>query len=124
LLIGRQSSDAELKLYQSKTVGVTEVRHQYRFETEGGVAAARIRTLIDSIGRSVQSLNYDIETEEQRTQCSDCRDPAYSVVARNLAARRDNLVATIAALQKRADAGAQTFTPIGSAKKPLLPARG
>jgi hypothetical protein len=48
----------------------------------------------------VQSLNYDIETEEERTGCWDCRDLAYSVLARSLTARRDNLAATIAALQK------------------------
>ena len=53
------------------------------------------------IGHYVQSLNYDIETEEERTRCWDCRDPAYSVLARSLSARRDNLVATIAALQRR-----------------------
>jgi predicted transcriptional regulator len=81
-----------------------EVRHQRRFGTEveaAAIAAAQIRTLIDSISRSVQSLNYDIKTEEERTKCWDCRDPAYSVSARSLTARRDNLAATMAALQKR-----------------------
>jgi hypothetical protein len=33
--------------------------------------------------------------------CRDYRDPAYSVLARSLAARRDNLAATIAALEER-----------------------
>jgi hypothetical protein len=71
----------------------------------------------------VQSLNCDIETEEERTKCWDCRDPAYSVLARSLTARRDNLVATIAALQKRlAEAEALTYTPIGSEAELLLPA--
>jgi hypothetical protein len=87
------------------------------------IAAAQIRTLIDSIGHYVKSLDYDIETEEERTRCWDCRDPAYSVLARSLSARRDNLAATIAALQRRlADAEALTYTPIGSETKPLLPA--
>jgi hypothetical protein len=71
----------------------------------------------------VQSLNYDIETEDERTSCWDCRDPAYSVLARSLTARRGNLAATIAALQKRLpDAEALTYTRIGSEAKLLLPA--
>jgi hypothetical protein len=102
------------------------VKRQRRFGTEveaPAIAAAQIRTLIDSIGHYVQSLNYDIETEEERTRCWDCRDPAYSVLARSLTARRDNLAATIAALQRRfADAEALTYTPIGSETKLLLPA--
>jgi hypothetical protein len=108
------------------------VKRQRRFGTEveaPAIAAAQIRTLIDSIGHYVQSLNYDIvqslnydiETEEERTRCWDCRDPAYSVLARSLSARRDNLAATIAALQRRlADAEALTYTPIGSETKLLL----
>jgi hypothetical protein len=61
----------------------------------------QIRTLIDSIGVCVQSLNYDIEAEEERSRCWDCRDTAYSTLARSLTARRDNLAETIAALQRR-----------------------
>jgi hypothetical protein len=102
------------------------VKRQRRFGTEveaPAIAAAQIRTLIDSICHYVQSLDYDIETEEERTRCWDCRDPAYSVLARSRSARRDNLAATIAALQRRlADAEALTYTPIGSETKLLLPA--
>jgi hypothetical protein len=50
------------------------VKRQRRFGTEveaPAIAAAQIRTLIDSIGHCVQSLNYDIETEEERTRCWD-----------------------------------------------------
>ena len=101
------------------------MERQRRFGTEveaAPIAAAQIRTLIHSIGHYVQSLNYDIETEEKRTRCWDRRDPAYSVLARGLAARRDNLAATIAALQRRlADAEALTYAPISSETK-LLPA--
>ena len=101
------------------------MKRQRRFETEvkaAPIAAAQIRTLINSIGHYVQSLNYDIETEEGRTRCWDCRDPAYSVLARSLTARRDNLAATIAALQRRlVDAEALTYTPISSETKLLLP---
>jgi hypothetical protein len=95
-----------------------EVRYQHRFGTDGEAAAAQIRTLIDSIGRNVQSLDCDIEAEEERTGCCDCRDPAYSVFARSLSARRNNLAATIAALQGRLmDGEALTYTPIGSEAK-------
>jgi hypothetical protein len=100
---------------QSETVGVTQVRHQHRFGTDGEVAAAQISSLIDRISRNVQSLNYDIESEEQCTRCWDCRDPAYSSLARSLSARRDNLAATIAALQRRLmDAGVLISTPTSS----------
>lgn len=99
---------------QSETVGVTEVRHQHRFGTDGEVAAAQISALIESISRNVQSLNYDIESEERFTRCSDCRDPAYSTLARNLSARRDNLVATIAALQRRLDTEVLISIPVSS----------
>jgi hypothetical protein len=47
------------------------VERQRRFGTEveaAPIAAAQIRTLIDSIGHYVQSLNYDIETEEEHHQ--------------------------------------------------------
>jgi hypothetical protein len=89
---------------QSNTGRSTKLKHQRRFGTEvvaAAIEAARIKTLIDSINRSIQSLNYGIETEEKHTTCRDRRDPAYSVLARSLIARRDNLAATIAALEER-----------------------
>jgi hypothetical protein len=102
------------------------VKRKRRFGTEvlaAAIAAAQIRTLIDRIGFCVQSLNHDIEAEEEHTRCWDCRDPAYSTLARSLTARRDNLAETIAALQRRlTDAEALTYTPIGSETKLLLPA--
>jgi hypothetical protein len=113
------------ELCQSNTGRSTELKHQHRFGTEvvAAIAAARIKILIDSINRSVQSLNYDIETEEERTRCRDWRDPAYSVFARSLTARRDNLTATIAVLQERlAQAEGLSNTPIQLAAKHLLPA--
>jgi hypothetical protein len=101
------------------------VKRQRRFGTEVepvAIAAAQIRTLIDSISHYAQSLNYNIEIEEERTKCWDCRDLAYSVLARSLTARRDNLAATIAALEEwLAQAEGLPNTPIGSAKL-LLPA--
>jgi hypothetical protein len=80
------------------------VKRQYRFETEveaASIAMVQIRTLITSLSRGVQLLDSEIVTEEERTRCKDKRDPAYSVLARSLIARRDNLSATIMALQER-----------------------
>ena len=81
-----------------------KVKRQRRFGTEveaASIAAAQIKTLIDSLSRCQQSLDCDIATEEERTRCSDDSDPAYSVFARSLIPRRDNVAATIAILQER-----------------------
>ena len=80
------------------------MKRQRRFGTEveaASIAAAQIETLIDSLRRCQQSLDCDIATEEERTRCSDDSDPAYSVFARSLIPRRDNVAATIAILQAR-----------------------
>ena len=102
------------------------MRRQRRFGNEveaASIKAAQIKGLIDTINRFVQLLNYDIETEEERTRCWDCRDPDYSVLARSLTARRDNLAATIAALQERLSRTEVLTAPnIGSATDLLLPA--
>jgi hypothetical protein len=62
---------------------------------------AHIRTMIADLDRVVQILACDIATEEERSGISDRSDPAYSMLGRNLSARRDNLLATIAALDFR-----------------------
>jgi hypothetical protein len=61
---------------------------------------AQIRTLIVTLSRSVDLLNWDIDAEEERTLLHDLSDPAYPILARTLRTRRDNLSATIAALQE------------------------
>ena len=104
LLLRRQSSDLWFSLCQSKTGSRNKVKRQRRFGTEveaASIAAAQMKTLIDSLRRCQQSLDCDIATEEQRTSCSDDSDPAYSVFARSLIPRRDNVAATIAILQAR-----------------------
>jgi hypothetical protein len=116
---------SESELCQSNTGRSTELKHRRHFGAEGAaaMAAARIKTLIDSIDRSIQSLNYDIETEEERTMCTDCRDPAYSALARSLAARRDNLAATVAELEERLSRTEVPTAPtIGLATNLILPA--
>jgi hypothetical protein len=62
---------------------------------------AQIRTLIVDLDRVVQILASDIATEEERSRVFDRSDPAYSILARTLAERRDNLKITIAALEQR-----------------------
>src|SRR6267378_1932385 len=126
LLLRRQSSDLWFSLCQSKTGVRNKVKRQRRFGTEveaASRAAAQIKTLIDSLSRCQQLLDCDIETEEERTGCSDYRDPAHSVFARSLIQRRDNVAATIAILQERlSKTELLTSAGIGSAPEQLLPA--
>lgn len=80
------------------------MKHQYRSGTEweaASIAMAQIKTLVVSLSRVVELLDSEIETEEERTRCKDFREPAYSILAGSLTARRDNLLVTIAALQER-----------------------
>src|ERR1700687_6389628 len=63
--------------------------------------AAQIRTLISDLDRIVEFLNCDIATEEEHAGVFDRTDVTYPLLAGTLAARRDNLVDTIAALEVR-----------------------
>jgi Zn-dependent M32 family carboxypeptidase len=61
----------------------------------------QIRKVIADLGRTVQLLGYDIAAEEERTGISDRSEAAYSLLAKMLATRRDNLRDTISALERR-----------------------
>jgi len=50
---------------------------------------------------TVDGLNIDIANEEELTGIEDMADPEYSIVARTLRARRDNLTATVKLLSRR-----------------------
>ena len=76
------------------------MKRQYRCETRS-IAPEQIETLVIHLSGRVRLLDSDIEAEEERTRCKDRRDAAYSILARTLVARRDNLSATIASLQER-----------------------
>ena len=76
------------------------MKRQYRCETRS-IAPEQIETLVIQLSGRVRLLDSDIEAEEERTRCKDRRDAAYSILARTLVARRDNLSATIASLQER-----------------------
>jgi hypothetical protein len=57
--------------------------------------------MLNDLDHTVHLLNIDISTEEERVRVLDRSDPAYPILARTLATRRDNLKVTIAALEKR-----------------------
>jgi len=63
--------------------------------------AAVIRGMLNDLDRSIHFLNIDISTEEERGRVLDRSDPAYPILARTLATRRDNLKVTVAALEQR-----------------------
>src|SRR3979490_2812500 len=72
-----------------------------------GIAALRedatIRTLMDDLDRTIQVLECDIATEEERARIFDRSDPTYPILGTTLGTRRDNLKVTIAALAPRLD---------------------
>jgi hypothetical protein len=95
------------------------MRHHPRFDIPNDAAsreAAKIRTMIVEIGRTIQILDCDIATEEERARVSNPFDAAYPILARMLAARRDNLKATVGALERRLVAiGALLFEEFNNA---------
>jgi hypothetical protein len=81
------------------------MKHQHHFESHGpSREALQTRTLIADIDRVVQILNSDIAAEEQQAGVFDRRQAEYPMLARALAARRDNLKGTIAGLERRLSA--------------------
>jgi hypothetical protein len=79
------------------------MKHQRHFDTRETAQreAVKIRKMIADLDRSVQLLNCDITTEEERARISDRSDAAYPILARMLTARRDNLRETITALERQ-----------------------
>lgn len=89
------------------------MKHQHHFESAiQPREAAKTRTLIADIDRIVQILDSDIAAEEERARIFDCSQVEYPMLARTLAARRDNLRVTIAALEQRLEnLPAELFEP-------------
>jgi ABC-type transporter Mla subunit MlaD len=78
------------------------MRHRRHFESApASRGALQIGELIADIDRVVHILNSDIATEEEQAKVFDRSQPEYPMLARTLAARRDNLRETIAALERR-----------------------
>jgi hypothetical protein len=91
-------------LFQIRAFGVPGMKHQPHFGSANVntlTEVARIVALVGDLNRYAQLLDYDITNEEERVQVFDPSDATYPVLARTLAARRDNLRATVAALEKR-----------------------
>jgi hypothetical protein len=60
-----------------------------------------IGTMIADMRRVVQVLDCEVRTEEERSRIFDRSNAQYPMLARTLVVRRDNLKATIAALEAR-----------------------
>jgi hypothetical protein len=67
--------------------------------------------MIEDLRRVVQVLECDVSTEEERSRIRDRSDARYPILARQLAARRDNLKATIAALEARLSTAPRSDAP-------------
>ena len=77
---------------------------QHHFELKSVFAsreATQIGTLIKDLSHRISIFECHIAAEEKETRIYDPAHFAYSVSARSLAARRDNLRVTIAALEER-----------------------
>jgi hypothetical protein len=64
-------------------------------------STAKLQALIADLRWRVQLLDTEIYEEEKRTRIFDTSNVAYSILARNLRARRDNLFVTIRLLEKQ-----------------------
>jgi hypothetical protein len=77
------------------------MKHQRHFETTASREAAQTKALIADLDRIVQILNDAIAAEEALAGVSDHSQAGYPMHARQMAARRNNLTDTIAALEQR-----------------------
>jgi hypothetical protein len=59
----------------------------------------KLAALISDLRRTARLLETDIEAKEIGANVSDVQSADYPILARNLRARRDNLLATIAMLE-------------------------
>jgi hypothetical protein len=60
-----------------------------------------ISKILADLVRTAQLIESDIVAEEERARISDRSDAKYSMLARSLIERRDNIKTTIAALEAR-----------------------
>ena len=79
------------------------MKQQRHFDTSEAAQreAVKIRRMIGDLDRLVRLLDCNIAIQEECAKISDQSDVAYPILARALAARRDNLRKTIAALEQR-----------------------
>src|ERR1035441_2446788 len=102
LAIASQNCPEPVPISRERLILEHVMKHQRHFDISETVnrEAARIRKMIFDLDRIVQLLDCDITTEEERTRISNRSDAAYPILARMLAACRDNLRETIAALEQ------------------------
>ena len=78
------------------------MKHQRHLGSVNAVREAiQVTNLIADLSRIVDILNVDIASREQETGVTDPARPEYPALARELRARRDNLLETIDALRQR-----------------------
>jgi hypothetical protein len=79
------------------------MRYQCHFDTRAAAEreATQIFNTIEQLYRKVRLLDADVAAEELRLGLFDRTDAAYPVLAQTLATRRDNLLKTIDALNRR-----------------------
>jgi hypothetical protein len=80
------------------------MKHASHFNNTGRTLvreARSIKTVIADMRREIRVLDCDVRTEEERSGTLNPSHPHYSVLVKTLLARRDNLKATIAALEAR-----------------------
>lgn len=65
---------------------------------------AKLHALISDLRWRVQVLDADIQEEEQKARVFDPASASYPMLALTLRGRRENLIATIAALKSRMEA--------------------
>jgi hypothetical protein len=99
---GLAGQEAILKCVSKQIIRSTQMKHQRHFERAPAAREAlQIGELIADLDRIVHMLNSDIAAEEEWAQVFERCQPEYPILARMLAARRDNLMSTIAALERR-----------------------
>ena len=109
-IVGRGPS-ARTRCVPKQTNWSASVAKLHRSETDSEVTLRQVEVIQDLIGdleRTVQVLNIDICTEEERVRVFDRSDPGYPILAKTLTARRDNLNHTIAFLARRQHAIMET----------------
>jgi hypothetical protein len=63
--------------------------------------AASVENLVTVLRRTESALHESIRAEEERTSLGDPNDPCYSMLARSMRHRANNLRVTIATLEAR-----------------------
>lgn len=80
------------------------MKHKRHYEHINQTAVreeATIVAIVATMHRTVQLLDCDVRSEEERSRVCDLSDVNYPILARTLAARRDNMKATISVLEAR-----------------------